>query len=108
MTFIKTRSLMVFFYRLGESNILRVSDNVMNLGFKLNSRLDPGRHIENIQRKFFRFASRLVRITCEPHNCLNIGVLWVGITFLNGLFSNKVEPSILVDTSAFYQDNNSF
>lgn len=48
MKFTMNRFSIIFLYCLGEFIILRIFDNVMDLGFKLNIRLDLDPHNEYV------------------------------------------------------------
>lgn len=48
MTFAGIKSPVVFSYYLGDTDIMRYKDGVMDLGFMFNSNLDPGSRIEYI------------------------------------------------------------
>lgn len=80
MTFTRIHSPIVFSYRLGKSDIIRVTnDCVMDLGFKFNSKLDPGPHINYVCCKALKTLGFIMRLSRDFRLELSIKSLYCAL-----------------------------
>jgi len=79
MTFTRIHSPIVS-YRLGKSGIIRVTnDCVMDLGFKFNSKLDPGPHINYVCCKALKTLGFILRLSRDFQLGLSIKSLYCAL-----------------------------
>jgi len=62
MSFSRARSPIIFSYQLNESGILRVYNTIIDSGFKFNTSLDPGDHIDYICYKALKTLGFIMRL----------------------------------------------
>jgi hypothetical protein len=79
MTFNRIRSPILFSYHLHGSKISRCDGFVMDLGFKLSSKLDPGLHIEMVCCKALRVLGIIMRMSMDFKLTSSVKVLYCSL-----------------------------